>query len=231
MEEKDADRQALILPAYQVAEASRLTGAKRQTIASWFRAPANQGHHATRPVPLLTPKAARKPISFLQLIEVAVVARFRTLGVPLQRIRKAKAYLSDVFKTEYPFVVHRLKTEGAHVYKGYENQGRLAGGSLLIVADRRGQLTWPELIAGRLEEFDYRADGFATRWFPRGRSVPVIVDPRYSFGAPVLKDSYIATWALNGRLDAGESPSSVARDFGISEREVEIAVEFERAAA
>ena len=71
MDDQRTYARELILPAYRLAEASRLTGAKRQTIASWFKAPANQGRDATRHGPLLKPKTARKPISFLQLSPAA----------------------------------------------------------------------------------------------------------------------------------------------------------------
>ena len=74
-------RPRLYLPAYAVKDAARYAGTSPRTVAYWHYGGAGLG-------PALPGKERRKPLSYLQLIEVAVVATFRDLGVSLQQCAK-----------------------------------------------------------------------------------------------------------------------------------------------
>ena len=54
-----------------------------------------------------------------------------------------------------------------------------------------------------------------------GRQSPVLIDPRISFGAPMIKG--VPTWVLKGRYEAGESRD----DFSLTEKEIQHGLEFE----
>lgn len=203
----------LYLPAYTTVEAARLAQTKPATVASWCRGDV----FAVR-------KERRVPLSYLQLAEIAFVASFRKLGVSLQRIRRARDYLSKMFQVEYPFASLRLKTDGVHVLKDLEEAEGVR--PTLIVADKGGQEAWPDLIAERLAQFEYEYD-IAIRWFPRGKAVPIAVDPRIAFGAPIVLSAGVATWVLKERYEAGESISELVEDFGISLGDLQAALEFE----
>ena len=216
----------LLLPAYLTSEAARLTGASSSTISWWFRGRPRGNEHLA---PLFAPpKPSGQALSYLQLVEVAFVARFREAGVSLQRLRRARAYLAKVFETQYPFALRGLKTDGAHVYKTFEEESRIRKHPL-IVADREGQEGWPDLIAERFAQFDYEND-VATRWFPRGRKMPVVLDPRVAFGAPILEKGGVPTWVIVERIEAGEPPWQVQDDFSVTKEEIDFALAFERAA-
>ena len=143
----------------------------------------------------------------------------------LQRVRKAYAYLRDTFDVKYPFAELKLKTDGAHVIKAIDDPKWSA--APVLIADAHGQEAWGDLIAGRLEEFDYAASGLASRWWLKGRDRNIVIDPHSSFGVPTIASSGVATWAIAGRVKSGESIGSVAEDFEITDQEVEDAVEFE----
>jgi len=69
---------------------------------------------------------------------MAFASSFRSLGVSLQRIRRAHDYLASVFKVEYPFAQLELKTDGLHIIKELEaSEERKSTG--MILADRAGQ--------------------------------------------------------------------------------------------
>ena len=72
-------------------------------------------------------------------------------------------------------------------------------------------MAWDELIGPVLEEFDYEHEGIAVRWHLAGAGVPIVIDPRVSFGAPSVRGT--PTWIIKGRYDAGESDSAIAEDF------------------
>jgi uncharacterized protein (DUF433 family) len=211
-------RRRLYLPAYTTAEAARFAEAKSRTVAYW--------HYGTgtKIGPALGGKKRYAPLSYLQLVEVAFVASFRQRGVPLQRIRKAREYVRTVFSAEFPFAEYRFKTEGVHVL--------MEAGSVdpdfreLIAADEAGQMAWERVLLERFEQFDYEED-LAVRWHLRGRDVPILIDPRISFGAPVLEGTGIPTWVLKGRFEAGETLEEIEHDFGVAEHDLRHALEFE----
>lgn len=216
-------RRRLYLPAYTTVEAARFAETTPTTVSRWFYGYTISGQRRGRV--FRDTKKRRAPLSYLQLAEVAFVASFRKYGVPLRRIRQARDYLSQVFQVEYPFALLELKTEGVHVLKDLEEMGN-GGRPKLIVADERGQEAWPEVLAERFAQFHYDYD-IAIRWFPRGKDTPIAVDPRISFGAPIVLSAGVATWVLKERFEAGETPEELVDDFGIATDELRLALEFE----
>jgi len=210
-------RRRLLLPSYSVTDAARYVGESPQLIASWH-------YRETQSGVVLPGKEHGRPLSYLQLIEVAVVSIFRQLGVSLQRIRKARQYLAQRFNVEYPFTEYKFKTEGFHILldlQQFENDEEM----LLVVADRGGQLAWEEVMENRLLEFDYEDGGVAVKWHLAGRQSLVLIDPRVAFGAPTV--SGIPTWILKGRYQAGESIEDIKDDFRIDDTAIKDAWNFE----
>lgn len=200
----------LYLPSYSIRESARLADANVYTLAQWFR--------GKRPV--VPGKQARTGLSYLQLVEGAFVASFRAAGLPLQRIRKARDYLAETFHADYPFAQIELKTDGVHILR------EMPDGNF-IAADRSGQRAWERLLADRMAQFDYVSE-VAMRWHFRGRSVPLVVDPRFSFGSPTVEGSGIATWALGGRFAAGEAKEDILSEFSyVTAAELDAALEYE----
>lgn len=210
-------RRRLYLPAYQIADAARYSGAAAQTVSSWHNRDSGIG-------PALPRRRKGQPLSYLELAEVAFVATFRQLGVPLQRIRRARLYAAQVLKAEHPFAERNWLTEGHHLMLDLcqiHNDGPIGG---LVVADAHGQTAWQEMVGERFAQFDYES-GLALVWHVAGRDSPVVINPRVSFGAPTIRG--IPTWALKGRWTAGESIEEMADDFGLDEDDVSMGLNFE----
>jgi uncharacterized protein (DUF433 family) len=208
-------RRRLFLPSYQIGEAAAYAKIAPQTVVAWHKIEAA----------LLAQREKRAALSYMQLIEVAVVAAFRKAGVPLKRIRAAREYAARNLKSEYPFAEYSFKEEGQHLWLD-SGQIDVKPGTVLS-ADQGGQLAW-ESVIGRLREFEYEKDGIVLRWHLAGPSSPIIIDPRISFGAPAVKG--VPTWIIRGRWNAGESDSDIAADFGIKKEDVREALRFERIA-
>jgi hypothetical protein len=75
-------------------------------------------------------------------------------------------------------------------------------------------LAWDELIGPVLQEFEYEHEGIAVRWHLAGVGVPIIIDPRISFGAPSVRGT--PTWIIKGRYD-----------FSLEVSEIRAALKFE----
>jgi uncharacterized protein (DUF433 family) len=205
-------RRRLTLPAYQIAEAADYAQVSTQTVAAWHKIEAA----------LLKQREQRAALSYMQLIEVAVVAAFRKAGVPMPRIRKARAWAAHELRSEHPFAEYEFKENAKHLY--LDSQQIELKQNTVLQADAGGQLEW-ESVIGRLNEFEYEKEGIALQWRVAGKDSPIIIDPRVSFGAPAIKG--VPTWVLRGRFDAGESDSDIAEDFGIKKEEVREALKFE----
>ena len=74
----------LDLPAYRVSEAARYVGVHPNTVSSW--------HYRGNPV--LHGRTKGRPLSYLELIEVAFVAFFRRLKIDVDHIREARNYIN-----------------------------------------------------------------------------------------------------------------------------------------
>ncbi|MBI3400947.1 MAG: DUF433 domain-containing protein [Acidobacteria bacterium] len=61
-------------------------------------------------------------------------------------------------------------------------------------------------------------------------SMPIAIDPRLSFGRPVVLSRGISTAAIAARIDAGETVEALAADYDLSLVEIEHAVLYERVA-
>ena len=215
-------RRRLYLPSYRTSEAARLAEVHPTTVHNWFY---GAWRAKGRGCPVFAqPMTPGANLSWLQLVETAFVAAFRHQGVSLQALRRSYEYLIKVFETEYPFAQLRLLTDGAHVLKELEQADELV--SALIVTDEAGQATWQEMIMRRLYEFEYE-DDLAVVWHPRGKEVPIVMDPRVAFGAPITRTSGVPTWVFRERSQAGESLSEIADDFGTELAEITAALEFE----
>lgn len=209
-------RRRLYVPYYRIGEAARYTNTSVQTAARW---------HGGGASPVLPPRKDRAELSYMQLIELAVVAAMRSEGVKLRAIRASREYMAGTLNSEFPFAEYRFKTDGTDLILNYEQIDPTAGVDKLLYTSKRGQLGWKEILDRRLREFEYEADGIVIRWRVGGSDLDVVIDPRVSFGAPMISGA--ATWAVRGRWDAGESVADIADDFGLSPDNVADALKFE----
>jgi len=210
-------RRRLTLPAYQVKEAARYAGITSQTILNWQKDGISSGA-------ALSSRDKGVALSYLQLVEVAFVAALRKIGVKLEDIRNAHDYMAQKLSAEYPFAQHRFKTDGQDILMELPQFVKGASKQKLVVVNRGGQTGWAEVLKTKFEEFDYLND-LAIRWKPAGKSSHIEIDPRISFGAPIVDG--IPTWAIKGRWDAGESLEDIADDFSLKPSLVKEALQFE----
>jgi uncharacterized protein (DUF433 family) len=207
----------MYLPAYSIAEAARYSGVHKSTVAYWH-------YHTGKYGQVLPGKEKGKPLSYFQLIEVGVVAAFRRANVKLKKIAMTRDYLAQVMESEFPFVEFQFKEHGPHMMLDLQQMEPRSELAALVLADTGGQMKWNDEVLSRLDEFDYEYN-VAMKWHVAGRGSPVLIDPRVSFGAPTIAG--VPTWALRGRVDAGEEPPEIAEDFNISEDAVIEALRFE----
>jgi uncharacterized protein (DUF433 family) len=211
--------------AYTVAQAARLTGTTPATVRRWLKGYDVPGHHMA---PVFGPesKDARR-LSFLELVELTVASRFRNAAdprksVPLEKIRRAHAYAREQWGLPYPFASLRLARHGGHILREFDET---EPGSPRLALDVGGQWTLPAPVQEELNnQLDFASspeDPFAIRWYPYGRDVPIVVDPHRAAGQPTVEGRAITIETLRRRRDAGEPPTSLARDYELPVHVVE----------
>ena len=199
------------MPTYETGEAARYSHIAPQTVSHWRRR--------------LPGYEKGRRLSYLDLIEVAVIAAFHKSGVSLQMIRKARAYASDELNSRHPFVQYRWQTEGGHMLLRLSEIDSHVSVDNLVVADEYGRVAWPDMVAERFSHFDYDDTGLVIMWHVWGRDNLVTIDPRIRFGTPTVEG--VPTWVLEGRWQAGESFKDMEDDLGLSSQAVIDALLFE----
>jgi uncharacterized protein (DUF433 family) len=210
-------RKRLFLPSYLVQEAARYAQTTPKTIRNWQ----GRGDLAERAIASRDPKLS---LSYMQLIEVAVVAAFRRAGIKLADVKAARDWLATTFKSEYPFAEFEFKRRGKELLVDYGKIERKGGSGKLLAPSKGGQLVWEEIVGDLLRDFEYDKN-IALRWHVIGKNEPIVIDPRISFGAPNVHG--IPTWILKGRWEAGETIAEIAEDFDLKPVLVTDALKFE----
>jgi uncharacterized protein (DUF433 family) len=179
-------------------------------------------HH--KPVILIADPAARL-LSFRNLIEIHVLSAVtRKYGVKLPAVRKAVEYLREQFGMTNPLSDEVMKTDGTSLF--VERFGEL------INASKSGQVAIESLMRAHLRRVQRDESGLPVRLFPFTRAKPegpesVMIDPRIQFGRPCITGTGVPTKIVADRFNAGESPDSLAEDFGRPRSDIEEAIRYE----
>ncbi len=211
-------RKRLKTPAYGVGEAAFYAKISPQTVAYWHKSRGEGGR-------VISKRAPRQGLSYLQLIEIAVVAIMRSKGVKLKNIRAARTYFARKFDVEYPFAQKKFKTDGVDILLDTNDpKGRLLK-DRLVAANHGGQLLWTEMLSKRFREFNYDRTGIVSSWKVNGKDSEIVIDPQVAFGAPHIAGT--PTWAIKERWVGGEGLGDISEDYSLPEAHVIDALKFE----
>ena len=223
MDETPAPPPYLISPRYGFADADYLANVTRGTARRWLAGYAYHDTHGQRVVqPPITPGVLREEenVSFLDLVEIAAIGRLKEVGFSLRMIREIVRNCQEILAVPRPLTTLRFKTGGREIFVD-------RGDVLLEVGRKKRMRAWNEVLEPFLQELDYDANQFLARWWPLGRSTPVVIDPEYGFGFPVVAKSGVRTEIILERFRAGDLNEQISADFNIEQVDVERALQFE----
>ena len=213
------------IPAYTIAEAAGYLRLPKSTLRAWML-----GQKGFQSVISIADKPGRR-LSFINLVEAFVLAGIRREhSIPLPKVRLAVAYLRRTFKTPRPLAEEQFATDGVDLFVEKFEQ--------LIGATQHGQMQLRVIILDRLKHVRRDPKGIPEKivLFPaRGEGArpvdDVVIDPRRSFGRPVLDGYGLRTAIVAERFEAGEQIEELAKDYGVPPEAVENAIRCERRAA
>ena len=207
--------------SYSIPEASRLARSKVNTARYWIAgsASADSGSLLQLDLPRVN---GRYALSFLDLIDLHVVARLREYVVSLQSIRRVFEKLSERLNTKHPFSHSRLFTDGRTVFAEFKDTS--GDQSFEEILSRQHAIS--DILKPFLNKIEYdKQTKIASRW---NIADGIVIDPDISFGKPVAEQARIATHVLAHSYWANDEQEDLVADiFEVSPDTVRQAVRFE----
>ncbi len=201
---------------YTVSDAARLTGIPQPSIRRWLFT-----------APLWAPQAVISgdfsSLSFFDLMEVRFVYAFRQHGLSLQHIRQALAKARGLFNLDYPLSTLRFKTDGRKIFAEVLPDSTQAQRWLIEMPS--GQHSFEFILRHLYEGLVWDESGQVQCWRPRKNRV--VLDPRRSFGEPIVDEEGVPTDVLARSYLAEQSVEAVAKWYEVDPASVKDAVEFE----
>jgi uncharacterized protein (DUF433 family) len=155
-------------------------------------------------------------VPFIAVAEAHVLRSLRSLGLRMSEIREAAAAVRNAFDTPYGLVSKRIATDGVDIFveHGFGDLRRARDGQAPIhevVSKYLRYLTWD---AG--DEFP---SSLRLKQYPD--SVPVMIDPRFGRGLPVIAANRVPVKAVTDLWEAGETVEDIAYEFDMTPEQVD----------
>jgi len=201
---------------YSYRAAADLLQVSSRRIRSWAEGYSYQvlsGPKKAKPV-LQRPKPERGILTFNDLVELFWVKAFIEKRVKLGNVRKAAERLATRLNDPYPFASVELKLHGSElIAESFEG----------LVNPSIGQRVF-DVIRPFLEQLEFQPDGSAV-WRPASG---VVIDPKRSFGEPLVETCGIRTDILyNSYMAEGRKAEPTADWYKVSPADVMTAYHYE----
>lgn len=209
------------LPAYPLHDAAHYLRLPPSTLREWTCGRGGEHGKTSRAlVHLPQGTGGRRVLSFYNLVECHVLSAIRRdHGVTLQRVRKALDVVRRQKKIARPLLDVDFETNGVDLFvRELERLVNVSSGSW--------QYVMGALINDSLKRIERDTKGLPIKLYPylgppRADAPRVVeVNPAVAFGRPVLVGTGIPTAEVASRARAGEPPTEIAEDFGISVSDV-----------
>jgi uncharacterized protein (DUF433 family) len=228
------------LPLYGFADTARYLKLHVNTLRSWvYGRNYCAGSETRKSLPVIQLPDKNKPLlSFMNLVEVHVLSAItRVHKVQFKKVRLALEYLEEKSLSEHPLADTEFWTDEFDLF--VEKSGDL------ICASRDGQLVMQEVIEQYLLRVDRDVDSSAFRIYPFSKEIlfsslkekpksilekapkNISIDPLVAFGRPTIAKTGVATNVIAGRFKGGEEVENLAKDYEITETQVQEAIDYE----
>lgn len=202
-------------PIYTVAQVARIVGVPKSTLAEWTKfgliTRAKKVNHGEPSVP------------FIGLAEAYVLAAFRRQSkISMQFIKKAMNTLKNEYKQEHPLASNKLLIEGAEIFfrlaesapKEDEKEIRR------LVRLKNNQTVFADTVEMFLKQIEYSDSGLAEVIKLQGYKFEVVVDPRRSYGMPVINRAGVRVSDIVGQLKVEDDWQNISEGYGVTIEEI-----------
>lgn len=211
---------------YDLRFAARVLREEPRTLRRWAFGYRRRGVDYQGVIPTELPVSkGEAAITFHELIELLFIAGFRESGLPFTKIREALEVAQRLFGTEHPFAMKNWFVDPAGLYAEIRSQ---SGDPVLVELAGDAQIAIKQALHPHIRQLDFARSGIARRWFPRGRDVPIVMDPELAMGSPVINGTAVPTQALSEFYTDDDSIDELAWWYDLQPGEVAAAVRFEQ---
>jgi len=206
------------MPSYSVPEAAYYLRIPVSTLRAWI----GRRHDFA---PLIVP-AQEQPLSlsFINLIEAYVLASIRRKHeISMAKVRKGLSFISSQFGSSHPLADKDFETDGIDLFL------REAG----LVYNQEGQIVLADVIRQYMKRIERDIHGLPIKLYPFSQNGEpdeprfISIDPRISFGRPMLARKGIPIEVVIERYRAGESIDELRKDYECSQEEIEEALRYQ----
>ncbi|MBU0560497.1 MAG: DUF433 domain-containing protein [Bacteroidetes bacterium] len=211
---------------YTIPDISRLLKIERRKVTRYISEywDENQGKKLFSDTYSWTINKRNKAVNFYVLIELFTFFELQKRGVKAKTILKARRSISKELSIEYPFASSKLLTDGKNIWYRFQDD--------IVNADGTSQTNFIQIIECFATMVDFFDDSFLARQFwPFGRNSSIVVDPHHQFGQPVINGTNINAEVIYSMFRSGEPTSALAVLYGLTEKEIDDAINFCRTAA
>jgi uncharacterized protein (DUF433 family) len=214
-------------PIYSVTDSARYLRIPVVTLRSWLQGRSystKSGSRMSEPI-IQRPKPDSNLLSFTNLVEAHVLRIIReTHQIRLDKVRSALDYMNQQLDTRHPLVLRKFQTDGMDLFIDQID--------VLVNVSRSGQLAMRETLKHLLGRIEWDEQDVATRLFPffqpEGEGARLLyIDPKISFGKPVIAGKGVPTLSIAQLYDAGDEIEDIAYEFDCSMEQVKAAIQFE----
>jgi len=216
------------IPTYAPTEAAHYLRIPVDTLRRWllgYSFSTKSGVAHSRP---LISIAGSDPnlLSFHNLVEAHVLSALRRKhGISMPKVREALDYLEQEHPSPHPLTDYWFETDGIDIF--VEVSFRLE------IVSQDGQLAMREFLQKYLSRVERDDRKIAVRLYPFTSDPPavdtrlIVIDPKVSYGRPVITGSGIPTSIIAERWVAGELIESLTADYGRTAEEIQEALRCE----
>ena len=206
------------LPSYSVPEAALYLRLPKSTLRAWIGRQINFK-------PLIAP-AQEKPLalSFINLIEAYVLASIRReYRLSMSKIRKGLDFISQMYPSDNPLAEKDFETDGLSLFLRET-------GLVYDISRGSGQIVLEDVVKEYMQRIERDLHGLPIKLYPfSGTGKPdeprsILIDPKISFGRPILSNTSVPVEIIVERYRAGESMRELAGDYECNQEKIEEAI-------
>jgi uncharacterized protein (DUF433 family) len=214
--------------AYTPNEAARLLRMQSSTLKRWLYG-YDYNHHGIeyQQPPLWQPQYDTEQngqlLGFRDLVEARIVDALRKSRIGLPTIRLCIDRAKELLGDEHPFSTRAFKSDGKRIFLDITED--VSQPRLYDLRDK--QQVFRDFVMPSLKGLEF-GDERAERWWLEPTRKTIVVDPRRSFGQPIINRSGLLTSRVVQEVKAEGSEERVAKLYEIPIGAVRDAIRFEQ---
>ena len=211
---------------YSISEVSKYTGIDSRKIRRWTNGYKTNLSRAYESIYIHDYDSINEKtsLSFLDLVEIRFIDAFHKHGVSWKAIRIASEKAKEIIGKDHPFSTRKFYTDKRNILTRIaisEKQNELL--DLVHSQFELDEILQPCLFEG----IDFADVDIASRWYPIGRDNPIIIDPSYNFGRPVINDVFVDTKLLFDMYKSKKTIEEISMWYEIDCNLIQSAINYE----